>query len=455
MIRGLGRVTIEELPDDVLLDIFEFYLSEPLPWYRRRTCQWYPLVHVCQRWRYLVFASPLRLDLRLICTDSSPVREKLDIWPPLLIKILPRGSITHGDNIYAALEHPNRIREICLWIIHPLLDRLVTMMQKPFPELESLFLVTYDEPVPVFPNTFLGGSASRLRSLTLSGIPFPTLPKLLLSSNCLVDLSFDRIPQSGYISPETMAGSLSGLTRLKSFSIGFKSSVSFPDRRPPPPTRAVLPVLTQFQFCGPNEYLEDLLARINAPLLHTSCIALFNQPVFGTQQLTQFIGHAPMFMSYNEAEIDFMSDAVSIICSSIEQYSGYLKLDIPSNEGDLQVPSMTQICSRFSFLMSRIERLYIQARHRLPFRVEMDDTHWLELFRPFTAVQALYLPLQVWTLIMHRLSEESVTDALPALVDLYLEGYQAPGSELPDIEPFITARQHSGHPVVVRCWDRL
>ncbi|KAH9974396.1 hypothetical protein BGW80DRAFT_1559899 [Lactifluus volemus] len=82
-----GRVTIEALPDDVLLDIFESYISRSENPHK----EWHPLVHVCRRWRYLVFASPLRLDLRLICTNSSPVREKLDIWPPLLIKIWSRS----------------------------------------------------------------------------------------------------------------------------------------------------------------------------------------------------------------------------------------------------------------------------------------------------------------------------------------------------------------------------
>ncbi|KAH9974390.1 hypothetical protein BGW80DRAFT_179481 [Lactifluus volemus] len=143
----LGRVTIEALPDDVLLDIFEFYMSEPdlLPlWYQRQKCQWYPLVHVCQRWRYLVFASPRRLDLCIYCTDSTRVREKLEIWPPFPIKIFSE-SLNPGDNIIAALEHPGRVRQIWLCIIHSPLDRLVAMMQESFPQLEFLH-ITVDLP---------------------------------------------------------------------------------------------------------------------------------------------------------------------------------------------------------------------------------------------------------------------------------------------------------------------
>jgi hypothetical protein len=425
--------------------------------YLHKKTEWYLLVHVCQRWRYLVFASPHRLDLCIYCTGKSPVREKLDIWPLLPIKI---WSAYLGDNVIAALEHPDRICEICLWNTRSPLDRLVTMMQKPFPELESLHLGIIHGTVPALPNTFLGGSAPHLQSLGLYRIPFPTLPRLLLSCNDLVSLSL-QIPHSGYISPETMVTSISALTRLSSLDITFDSLASLPNWRtrhqpPPPLTRAVLPALTAFWFDGVSEYLEDLVARINAPLLNTVCITLFNQPVIGTQQLTQFIGHAPMFMSYNQAIIYFEIGAVSIHCSPIEQYSRYLELKISSIGGDMQVSSMAQICSQLLFLMSRVERLYIKVPLRV-LTVNMDDTHWLELFHPFTAVQALYLPLQFWPFIvpaLHGLSEESVTDVLPALVGLYLEGYRFNPPKLQAIEPFIAARQRTGHPVTVHHWAR-
>jgi hypothetical protein len=233
------------------------------------------------------------------------VREKLDIWPPLLIKIWSMSS-SLGGNIIAALEHSDRIRDVYLWSIRSPLDRLVTMMQKPFPELESLYLGTEDETVPAFPDTFLGGSAPRLHSLYLDRIPFPTLPRLLLSCNDLISLSLLRIPHSGYISPEAMVTSISTLTRLSFLFITFDSPASLPYLRIqrqhlPPLTRAVLPALALFWFSGVSEYLEDLVARINAPILNTVDITLFNQLVFHTQQLGQFISHAPMFMSYIKA----------------------------------------------------------------------------------------------------------------------------------------------------------
>ena len=49
---------------------------------------WQLLVHVCRRWRNVVFGSPRRLNLQLRCTHETPVKDKLDVWPslPLIIK---------------------------------------------------------------------------------------------------------------------------------------------------------------------------------------------------------------------------------------------------------------------------------------------------------------------------------------------------------------------------------
>ncbi|KAH9971586.1 hypothetical protein BGW80DRAFT_445838 [Lactifluus volemus] len=301
------RVTIYSLPDEVLLDIFEFCLqSGAIAWSR--------LVRVCQRWRYTVFASPLRLDLRLLCTNRTPVRKMLDIWPPLPIEI-EFNFVDHQDedNIIAALEHPNRVHGIRLNRITIPLERLVAVMQEPFPEMDLLYL-QIEGIVPTLPDTFLGRSAPRLRSLHLTHVPFPTLPRLLLSSNDLFDLSLLQIPHGGYISPEAMAMCISALTSLTYLSIGFTSPASRPDpitRHPPPLTRAVLPALTNFYFHGVNAYLEDLMARIEAPLLDDIKIAYFNQLVFDIQQLPR-IGHAPALMPYDKANIRFCANYVAM-----------------------------------------------------------------------------------------------------------------------------------------------
>jgi hypothetical protein len=76
-----------------------------------------------------------------------------------------------------------------------------------------------------------------------------------------------------------MAGSLSALTSLTNLSIEFISLTSRPaPTNPGPPllTCAVLPTLTDFAIYGISEYLEDLIARMDAPLLDIVEIKFFN-----------------------------------------------------------------------------------------------------------------------------------------------------------------------------------
>jgi hypothetical protein len=221
---GVGKATANKLPDDVLLDIFEFYLNDNDPHGFGNLKGWRTLVHVCGRWRDIVFASPRRLNLRLFCDRDTPVRAMLDIWPALPIEIhddWTRRCPMGPDNIIAALEHSDRVCSIHLhqfpssaW------EGLAAAMQVPFPELTHLDLwwSSGNTFTPLLPDSFLGGSAPRLRTLKLRDIPFPALPNLLLSASDLVTLSISRLPHPGYISPEAMVACLSSLNRLQTLS---------------------------------------------------------------------------------------------------------------------------------------------------------------------------------------------------------------------------------------------
>ena len=219
-------IRIDVLPDDVLLEIFDFYM-DMRPWYEGKTRveEWQSLVHVCRRWRTLVLGSPRRLNLQLYCTPKTPVREILDVWPALpLIVVGSMVSSPGTDNIIAALEQRNRVRHLCLpGLVDLQLEEVLAAMQVPFPELTDLRLFSYGETVPVIPDSFLDGSAPRLRSFDLRGIPFPGLPKLLLSATHLVTLLLTNIPHSGYISPEAIVALISVFSSLAILDIAFES----------------------------------------------------------------------------------------------------------------------------------------------------------------------------------------------------------------------------------------
>ncbi|KAH9971576.1 hypothetical protein BGW80DRAFT_1460528 [Lactifluus volemus] len=458
-------VRVQGPPETLDSDPLDRALTWGPPGPDRASRAWSKLVHVCQRWRYTVFSSPLRLNLRLLCTEWTPARKILDIWPPLPIEI--RSSFVSSrvqveDNIIAALEHPNRIRSISLGNIATPLESLVAVMQEPFPAMESLFLQISgpDGTVLALPSTFLGGSAPRIRSLHLDGIPIPTLPRLLLSSNDLVDLHLERIPHIGYISPEAMATCVSALTSLTKLSIEFISPASRPDpitRHPPPLTRTVLPALTNFDFHGVSEYLEDLVAQIDAPLLRAVRITFFNQLVFDTQQLPRFIDHAPALKRNDTASIAIFTGSVLMRFSSMTplgpDINNFLIIKISCKGVDWQVSSVAQICNQLSeSFISGIERLFI---HDIPSVMTLlqdvtDETEWLELFHPFIAVRTLYILSQRMESYVVSALQRRSTEVLPALDELCLKEYQASGpaaaSEQQDI---VIARQGSAHAVAV------
>jgi hypothetical protein len=184
---------IDVLPDDVLLEIFDFYVNM-----RRRRCRgkteieaWQSLVHVCRRWRSLVLGSPRRLNLQLCCKPETPAKDKLDVWPALPLIVRGSMALSSGtDNIIAALGQSNRVCQVLLDVAVWELEEVLAAMQVPFPELTDLRLISDGETLPVIPDSFLDGSAPRLRNFELSGVPFPGLPKLLFSANHLVYLRF-------------------------------------------------------------------------------------------------------------------------------------------------------------------------------------------------------------------------------------------------------------------------
>ena len=194
---NVGKVTIDMLPEEILLEAFAVYMCVV-----ENNYEWETLVHVCRRWRSIVFAAPRRLNLQLLCTYRTPVSKMLDIWPalPIVINLGKCDKINNG--VRAALEKHDRICEVHVDRVYEF-EELVGAMQVTFPALTNLHLSMWDGTAPL-PESFLGGYAPNLRSLCLSSIAFPALPKLLLSSPSLVNLSLDDIPYSGYISADAI-----------------------------------------------------------------------------------------------------------------------------------------------------------------------------------------------------------------------------------------------------------
>jgi hypothetical protein len=372
------------------------------------------------------------------------------------------------DSIFAALEHGDRvcqlgIRDTCT--LGETEEQILAALHRPFPSLTCLTL-QLEGAVPILSDTFLGGSAPRLQNLYLDQIIFPGLPNLLLSATHLVHLKLWRIPHSGYISPEAMVTGLSASTRLQTLDIrfgSFNSAKYRPSRKSRrPPTRTLLPVLTELQFTGVGKYLDNLVAWIDAPLLHDLEITFFCQEMSDTPQLAQFIGRAPKFKPHNEAHV-IISDS-EVLVKLPQTFGGVLLLGLDTllYPSERQLSSLSQAC-RSSFhqaLVLSVERLYIQSENtrRHYFEASVDRSQWLDLFRLFASVRDLYISPKFMPRIASALQElvadsKRVTEVLPALETLFLEEPLTSGPVQEIIGQFVAARQVADHPVAISRWE--
>ena len=439
------QVSIKKLSDDVLLSIFHHFLHASPQF-------WHVLTHVCQKWRRIIFESPLSLRLRLYCTYGTPVLETLGYWPPFPL-VVNYGEIHRPptpedeDNIMAALEHTDRVRSISFTASSSLLKKLATI-SKPFLELEELVLLSKDNSQLALPSAFWWGH--RLRTLRSIRIAFPSLPQLLLPSQNLVDIQLDEIPSVGYFPPEAFANALCGMTQLETLSLHF---ISYPPRRnylslPPfPQDRVLLPAITHFKYRGISKYLDILVARIDTPRLRDINFAFFSQPTLDALQLGLFINRIELWGSPPRADILTSRGTISITFSQ-PGTSTRLGLQISCEQLDWQLSSISQICAHFSSFS--VEELRIQTAGPSSVPDDMDDGQWLRLVRTFDGAKDCRLVGKHATAILRALHLADEGHAvLPALRKLHVPLMSMSGPSSDSVKAFLAKRRLSSHSVQV------
>jgi hypothetical protein len=439
---------IDMVPDELLLDIFDHirfsrtdFKSRHIP---QAVWKWHILVHVCRRWRRIVFASPLRLDLQLLCTYGTPVRKYLSCWPafPIVVDYSSYGDLTPNDedDIIAALGHYNRICHIKLRVSSSFWSKMATVMRHPFPALTSLWVSALNRNVPLLlPVGFLGGSAPDLREIWFQGFPTPTLPTFLSYTSGLVKLALTEhnTQLTSCISPAALVVCLAKLPRLKNLSIVLPSSwTSRADHWQillPPNTRVILPALTSFSFDGGCAYLEDFVAKIATPELDSVDITFWYSPDYRIPQLSEFINRTSLKPSrFEDANIYFDGGDTVIFHLSHGLGIPPISIEIPSCEGiNSQVRCIAQVLRQTSAILSNVVRLEVRAESREEENDDMDDIDWLELLCPFTGVETLhvlYADSEFAESIAHALEDtlaETDDQVLPAVDLLCLEGETA------------------------------
>ena len=395
----------------------------------------------------------------------------LDIWQepelPIVIdvddeEICQLPSVTH---VISVLKQHDRVCKISICgVPNSLLEELATMSE-PFPALIELELVAESFQVnsPTLPDSFLGGSVPRLRSLDLCGISFPGMGNLLLSTRDLVALSLGAIPPSGHISPDSMVTILSRLTRLKSLDLHVQRLPTAifwthgASLHPPALSRVVLPALTNLTLSGDSGYLEDIVSRIDAPL---ECLAVaFEKLVFDIPPLynfISFIGCTQILNASHRVVTSFSNyDArISLFRRKGDVDFKVLYLEIQCGPSGSRLSWLAQACNSLFLTLPSLEHLGIYKSEDLAsqWQHEVELTQWMELLRPFIAVKDLVLDEQAVSCVSSTLQElvgNGVTEILPALQNIFLEDFPSSSPVPEGIGVFVAARELSGHPIIV------
>ena len=159
---------------------------------------WRTLVHVCRRWRSVVFGSPLRLNPQLLHTDKTPVRECWTSGLPC-------------QSAYRAIKQSRTCMESSLHSSTSIVYVRLSSITFPFPYWKRLpqhwcrsdTYGAFVEPWKEFCRSYRSilGRICRTSARSLVGL-------------CSI---------SGYISPEAMVTCISALTSIETLHVEFRS----------------------------------------------------------------------------------------------------------------------------------------------------------------------------------------------------------------------------------------
>jgi hypothetical protein len=437
-------------------------------------------VHVCQRWRNIIFASPRQLELYLACSDRTSVRKNLGFWPATLPLSLDyslfcrRPTPEDEDNVVSTLEYTARIHNIEIHAGAPLIKKAVSAMRKSFPALIRLDLLSYSsesDSFPVIPRKFLGGSIPHVQYLHLQNISFPHLTTFLLSARSLITLTLNHIPPNGYILPEVMAKCLATLTNLTTFSISCYEETSPSDQwqsRPDSQMRAILSALTYFSYKGHSSYLEDFLAQVDMPRVDYISIE-YPMHQIQASQLSRFIERTENFKidQLTRAEVVFYDEdpffALGRPKGKSNQDNLIVKILFDEAYLETHVRAMVYVLRQLAPIFPNVDVLYARGFYVPRQSSDMDITEWLPLFRLFPAVEVLRLSGGAGVYIVSALEDttaEMVTEVLPVLrlIRLVKDKLDNEDDEVDEdfwnestasTERFLFLRQFSGCPVTV------
>jgi len=448
------HITIEMIPEDTLLEIFDFYQLDAMKNSYRKPWKWQCLAHVCRKWRHVVSVSPRRLGLKIHCQSKASIESILATWPsfPLVVRFKHPNRRFLPRNLIIALRHPNRICDIDLMMPNSIIGPIVEVIQEPIPELERIQITSRNrKEIPVL-STLLGGSSPRLKNINLQGIvvPFPVLRQLLFSTINLTTLRLHNITTAGYFSPDALVTVLlhPALARLERLDVHFHLA-AFPTTSsmacPPPLTHATLSSLTSLCYRGTTDYLEEFVAKIDAPALTNIRIKFYNQLIFNIPETCRFLSRMDRLKFLHGVVVKPTIGSISLCLRERRRLCWECELGIICGQLDWKLSSIAQILHQLSPLLPEVTKFDINTYPSMPTCEDVDSIQWLELFQPFPHLSSVSAVEQFVPNIAHALvTEDMATEALPALRMLILRGYRKLPSVAEAAKKFCAMRELSG-----------
>jgi F-box-like len=466
-------LTINHLPDEVLLEIFDLCrqdFDDPFWWEGwREHYRWFDLAHVCRKWRAIMSGSACRLDLGIHVDPKKPDHIETFLsgpWP-IFIDYESRSSDITGNGLWRMLDilrHHDRVREIAFAGTSADLDKFVNVANCPFPMLEGLhFYVTVDCGFKL-PDAFLRGpdlSILHLRCLTLSHVTLPSISGFLMSATALTELDLGLHINTVDPSPEmTLLTCLPGMPSLHRLDLSIFSISHFIHNFAPQPSpgkeTVLLSKLKRFHYVGPWVLLDVLLAGLSAPSLQDFNIG-FDHNIPAIVYLPRFISEIEEH--YYAAHVAFRGRSRLLLLTHVEYISrGRPGFSSTRHSSLLESPESIESIMRMSeALFARLVTVE-ELRVTFDYSYSVNGIPWRRFLRQFPNVKGLRIGSAKTDCIAQNLQEGPGDHLafLPALEEIELGKIpllteESRQSELAAFEPFVSARQQAGRPVKVFC----
>ena len=264
----LPDLTINDLPAEVLLEIFNLYRESLYDYQWTEKYAWINLAHVCRIWRTVVFAHPSHLNLCITVGPRKPNHIEVILSGPFQILIDYNKDIDRNftsnppalRRLHAALKHPDRVRGITFEGTSAGFDKFFEVTNCPFPVLESLLLSPAHGYDLKLPDTFLRGpdlcDLRHLRRLKLYSYSLPPICGFLPSA-ALTDLDLVINATNGTSQEPSLVACLQGMPCLHSINLCISHKIH-DSLSHPPTSKATLPLskLTCFCYNGHRAFLN-------------------------------------------------------------------------------------------------------------------------------------------------------------------------------------------------------